>query len=126
MRGQSPCHKDSYPIYKLLIGPLRQKARALGYALAVHGTLARDIDLIACPWTDEAVEAKTLAEELRKVAEKVNPAGVAFCRDHMRAANPQFFDDGCPGMKPHGRLAWSFHLGGGPYIDLSVMPRIPS
>ncbi|MCE9566374.1 MAG: hypothetical protein K8U57_30490 [Planctomycetes bacterium] len=113
-------------MYKLLIGPLREKARALGYALAVHGTLMRDIDLIACPWTDDAVEAKTLAEELRKVAEKVNPVGVAFCKDRMHADNPQFFDDGCPGMKPHGRLAWSFHLGGGPYIDLSVMPRNPS
>ena len=32
---------------------------------------------------------------------------------------------GCPGMKPHGRLCWSFHLGGGPYIDLSVMPLAP-
>ena len=30
---------------------------------------------------------------------------------------------GCPGLKPHGRLTWSFHVGGGPYLDLSVMPR---
>jgi len=34
-----------------------------------------------------------------------------------------FFQNGCPGMKPHGRLCWSIHLGSGPVLDISVMPR---
>lgn len=33
-------------------------------------------------------------------------------------------------MKPHGRLAYSLHLtdrgGAGPYLDVSVMPRLTS
>jgi hypothetical protein len=36
-----------------------------------------------------------------------------------------YFMAGCPGGKPHQRLGWTFHLGGGPYIDLAVMPRVP-
>lgn len=113
------CSHDSRPHYERLIGPLREKARELGYALATHGSLKRDIDLIACPWTTEAVDARTLAEALLKTAAEHNN-GLAFLSRHEDGG---YFWAGCPGAKPHGRLCWSIHLGGGPYIDLSVMPR---
>jgi hypothetical protein len=116
-----PCDHDSRPVFERLIGPLRERARQLGYALAVHGTLKRDIDLIACPWTPEAVDARTLAEALQAVAREHN-GGLAF---HKPSETGEFFLRGCPGLKPWGRLVWSYHLGGGPYIDLSVMPRTP-
>lgn len=112
-----PCEHDSRPLYERLIGPLRERARELGYAVGVHGTLKRDIDLIAVPWTDAAVDAETLAESLRLVAVALNGKADREC------VGDEFHERGCPGMKPHGRLVWSFHLGGGPYIDLSVMPR---
>lgn len=110
-----PCDWDSYPKYKELIGPLREKARELGYALAVHGSLKRDIDLIACPWTDDAVAPPVLAEALREVTG-------GYWSWSMKGAD--FTLAGCPGNKPHGRLGWVINLGGGPYIDLSVMPPI--
>lgn len=112
------CEHDSRPKYELLIEPLREEARRLGYALGVHGTLKRDIDLIACPWTKEAVSARELAEALGAVIERVN--GVAFRHECERS---EYFDRGQPGSKPHGRLTWNWHLGRGPYVDLSVMPR---
>lgn len=108
-----------------LIEPLRVRAKELGYALGVHGSLARDIDLIAVPWTPEAVAARALAEALRDRAAELND-GVALEVDRQGAANPDYFDNGCRGNKPHGRLVWTYHLGGGPYIDLSVMPLAPS
>lgn len=111
-----PCDHDSRPQYEALIEPLREKARELGYALTVHGSLKRDIDLVAIPWTDQAVPARTLAEAIRETAHVVNGAAL------MREDDP-WHREGCPGLKPHGRLVWTFHLGGGPYIDLSVMPR---
>lgn len=113
------CDHDSRPLYEKLIGPLRDKARELGYAIGVHGTLKRDIDLIACPWVAEAVDARTLAEALLEVAALHN-GGTAFL---LPKEDDGYFWAGCPGGKPHGRLCWTFHLGGGPYIDLSVMPR---
>lgn len=114
------CDHDSYSVYRRLIGPLRETARARGYALAVHGSLKRDIDLVAAPWTHEAVDARTLAEALRDTARAHN-GGIA----HMTPgeADSPWFQAGIPTSKPFGRLCWSFHLGGGPYIDLSVMPR---
>lgn len=113
------CQHDCYSIYKKMIGPLRDKARELGYAIGVHGTLKRDIDLIACPWTSQAVDARTLAEALLIVAAE-NNGGTAFLKP---IEDRGYFWGGSAGNKPHGRLCWTFHLGGGPYIDLSVMPR---
>ncbi|HEX7769625.1 MAG TPA: hypothetical protein VF422_06315 [Dokdonella sp.] len=96
----------------LLLQPLRDAARELGYAISVHGSLTRDIDLIACPWTEHAASAHELAAAVIDTIKTVN--GIAL--------DPT--DDANPRTKPHGRLAWSIHLGGGPYVDLSVMPRL--
>lgn len=95
----------------ILIPVLREVARRHGYALAVHGSLAYDIDLVACPWADFATDAADLAKSVHEVITAVT--GLDF-----KASN------GGPEPKPHGRLAWSFHLGAGPYVDLSVMPRV--
>lgn len=94
----------------ILIVPLREVARRHGYALGVHGSLSYDIDLIACPWRDMCSEPSVLAEAIRVAVAAI--VGFAHTNDN----------DGNPQKKPHGRLAWSFHMGGGPYIDLSVMP----
>lgn len=114
-----PCSHDSHEKYEKLIGPLREVARSLGYALAVHGSLVRDIDLIAVPWTREAVAAHELAEAIGARVGEIN--GIAFFLPGLEQGD--YFRAGCPGGKPHQRLGWTFHLGGGPYIDLAVMPR---
>lgn len=51
--------------YAALIPVLVEAAREAGYALAVHGTLARDCDLVAAPWTDEAWSAERLGRDVR-------------------------------------------------------------
>ena len=40
------------PLYVVCFPALAEVARAHGYALMVHGTVARDLDLVACPWTE--------------------------------------------------------------------------
>ena len=102
--------------YRLVIDAVREAAEGCGYAIGEHGSLSRDIDLIAVPWREDAVSAAEVAEAVRAAAEKANPLGVCFSNTA----------DTDPRPKPHGRLCWSFHLGGGPYIDLSVMPRVVS
>lgn len=110
-----PSEWDSRPKFDLMIAPLRAKARELGYSLSVHGTLRRDIDLVACPWIQEAAPPKVLAKALADVVATVDMG-------YLDVPDP-WHDEGCPGQKPHGRLVWKIQLGGGPYIDLSVMPR---
>lgn len=100
-------------VYANLLPQLRQVAREHGYALGIHGSMATDFDLIACPWTDEVSSAEVLAEAMREAV------GGAF-------KQPEWVTDRNPSTRPHGRLAWSIHLDPSltyPYIDLSVMPR---
>lgn len=103
--------------YHVLIRPLRHVAERCGYALAVHGSLRRDIDLVACPWRDSAIDAGSLVEHLRKTAEVI----IGFCHERKADVGRQ------PDKKPCGRLAWSFYLRHDdepPYLDISVMPKV--
>lgn len=92
-------------------------AKDHGYTLAVHGSLARDYDLIAVAWTHAARPPEELVQAF------IDATGGFTINDVH--ANPYDFTKRCPEPKPHGRLAWSIHLGGGPYIDLSVIPPEP-
>lgn len=98
--------------YRLTIDAIRDAAKAHGYAIGVHGSLSRDIDLIACPWTVDAAPAADLAEAVRAAAAGAIPGGNCWSMQ------------GDPKPKPHGRLCWSFHFAAGGYLDLSVMPRV--
>ena len=115
MDSSDPTRKSSgvAVFYATLLRPLRDKARELGYALGLHGSMVRDLDLIAAPWSDTAVSAEVLAEALRDVVGgQILPS--------YRLGDPTNRN---PSKMPHGRMAWSIMLGGGAYIDLSVMPR---
>lgn len=87
--------------YVWMFPELADLAESMGYALLVHGSLARDFDLVAVPWVESATDAATLAEAIRA---KVGGA----------------FNSEAPRTLPHGRMAWPIHLGKEPYIDLSV------
>ena len=69
------------------------------------------MDLVAKPWTEDALSAGALMIVIRDYASSVmsliiNDASVE-----------------CPEKKPHGSLAWSIIIWNGAVIDLSVMPR---
>lgn len=97
--------------FNSLIGAMRGAARRKGYALAVHGSLLRDIDIVAVPWVPRAAGPLAL---VRAIIEAIRGTNLtAFC-DCPRKQ---------PTVKPHDRLAWAIHMDGGTYIDLSVMPR---
>lgn len=87
------------------IDKIRELAREVGYGLAVHGSLERDLDLIAAPWTDEAVGNYDL---IQHIAKGLGGRVVEY--------EP----------KPMGRQACSIQMDGWyKPIDLSVCPRKP-
>lgn len=117
--------RRSRELVNILLPALRETARRNGYALAIHGSLERDIDLIAAPWTDGAMDAADLVRDLQAVCKAVlgyatGPGG--WTADEK--FEPPVGSLPNPDRKPHGRLGWSIILGGGPYLDVSVMPRI--
>lgn len=104
------------PMYAILYAELRLIAKGHGYALAIHGSMKRDLDLIAVPWVQDASTPEKLVNAIREFI------GCGYT-GNLNSGN----------AKPHNRLTYVFHLdeheqnklyGDGPYIDLSVMPLI--
>lgn len=99
-------------MHAILYPFLAMRCADVGYALTIHGSVGRDLDLVAIPWTTAAVSAEELVEHVCKTMD-----------------DQVFFSDadknGKHGEKPHGRRCWSLHLKAwtGSFIDLSVMPR---
>jgi hypothetical protein len=93
--------------YAFIVPVLAEVARGVGYALALHGSMTNDLDLVAVPWTDDAGTPEDLVDALG-AAIRWTREGDAFGPEH----------------KPHGRIAWKIPLLAGASIDLSVMPRI--
>lgn len=78
-------------------------AREVGYAVGVHGSLKRDFDLIAAPWTDQAVSTTDFVAHMVK--------GLSASIVGVNTA------------KPHGRTAVTLQLDGWfKPIDLSILP----
>jgi hypothetical protein len=95
------------PDYGRVYTIARKLAWEEGYAIGLHGSFTRDLDLIAVPWAERACEAEHL---IRRI---VDATGLKL-RDGVV-------------VKPHGRRAWTlkFPTFGDPrFVDLSVMPRI--
>jgi hypothetical protein len=82
---------------------MAEAARRHGYALAVHGSLARDFDVIAIPWVESPSPHEDFIAELE--------SRFAFKRI------------GVPTVKPHGRMAYTISIGFGHcFVDLQFMP----
>lgn len=124
------------PFYACLYPGLCDIARAHGYALAIHGTVTKDLDLIAVPWTTAAVPAEELMRTLMEHIGAVDYHGLLqrqlpttppeqieklVAAEYARQSD-QHGPDGAA-QKPHGRKAWNLYLEYGAKVDLSIMPR---
>lgn len=103
--------------YVALYPMLQQIAKDHGYALAVHGSVHRDFDLVAIPWIEEASDPLALIQAMKEATATV------FTHEDFDHIEPD--KNGSP--KPHGRVAYSLHTTNhgmyGGYLDVSVMPK---
>jgi hypothetical protein len=103
-------------IYAQLLPRIRESARRLGYAVTIHGSMYRDLDLLAVPWTEGACDPGELVEEIRVAV------GGYIIGNRVHETGTMSEE---PTKQPHGRLSWNICWGGRPFIDLSVMPKVP-
>jgi hypothetical protein len=54
--------------YASILPGIREAAKACGYAIGVHGSMRRDLDLIAIPWIASYSDKETLARAIQKAA----------------------------------------------------------
>ena len=86
-------------------------AKKHGYALTVHGSMLRDVDLVAVPWVNRCKAPSTLVKALYKLVKAMAGRENAYVRINSK-----------PELKPHGRLSWSLYFSRDAYLDISVKP----
>lgn len=91
--------------YASIYGILKEIADEYGYALAIHGSLVRDLDLVAIPWKDEVKDYRDMISHMRESIGMHHPQNVIG-----------------ETKKPHGRLSFIILTGAGSYVDLAVFP----
>lgn len=96
-------------VYATFYPGLRDIARKHGYALALHGSLMRDMDILLVPWDDTVEPIETVLNEMGSY--------YGFTTN----GEGNYFDK--PTTKPHGRVAYIIQTGIG-YLDISVMPTV--
>lgn len=104
------------PVYETALTVARIKARECGYAIGLHGSQVRDLDLIAVPWTDQATSAAFVSRHIAH--------GIFEQFEMQESADRLLEDQQFPYWcsKPHGRRAYTIQLPGCLWIDLSVIP----
>jgi hypothetical protein len=85
---------------------LHEVANEHGYALAVHGSMKRDFDILAVPWVESPSTTNELFEAIK------NSTAKYFIEDEKLNE---------PTEQPHGRISYSIPVDGGYYLDLSIM-----
>lgn len=76
-----------------------------GYAVCLHGSFTRDLDLVAVPWREGVIGAERLVGQI----------------EYRTGLKRQ----GEPGAKPYGRQAWTLLFPGFEdprWVDLSILP----
>ena len=80
--------------YEYCLPPMRIAAREVGYALVVHGSMQRDLDVIAIPWVEDCSDKDALAWAIQLAACGITHEGRKYQWEE----------------KPHGRVATVFPI----------------
>ena len=93
-------------MYVTYYGIMKQIAEEHGWALALHGSMTRDLDLVAIPWVEKPKPILEVFWEFNRQIGFINEV--------------KPFDTTCE--KPHGQRSYTLITGSGGYIDIRVMP----
>jgi hypothetical protein len=93
--------------YAVLWEDFRKAALNCGWAIALHGSMASDMDMMAMPWTKDASNIDDLILALSDCID-----GTIWKSNHFK---PSY-------GKPFGRIVYTLSIFKDFYIDLSIMP----
>ena len=81
--------------YTILWPSFRKAALDCGWAIALHGSMASDMDMMAMPWTEDAVCKEDFVQAMS------NCIGKTIWSDHHFKADKS---------KPHGRISYTLSI----------------
>lgn len=105
-RKEGEVKKSLKPVlYSTYYPMLVDVANKYGYALAIHGSMLRDFDLIAVAWIPRPRSYKKMIKEMvRTVGWNLGMGITTNCK------------------KPHGRIGYTIPMGSDLYLDISILP----
>ena len=89
--------------YAAMWNDLRRAAMDKGWALALHGSLARDMDIIAVPWVEGASSPIEMIEALKDCFDK--PDKIMVSKTDM----------------PNNRIAFTLSIFADFYLDINII-----
>jgi len=108
--------------YAVCLKPMQEIAKEMGYNLIVHGSMDRDLDLVAVPWINEPKPEVELIQKLDRYLKGVQYADESALSGYMFS------------VLPGGRHSYVINLNrGGPfngyadeqyYLDISITPLV--
>ncbi len=92
--------------YAAMYEDIRQSAMDAGWAVALHGSLASDMDIMAMPWVENACSFQELIMRIIALF-----SGNQMCENFTITYNE----------KPHGRIVATIPIWADFYLDISTM-----
>lgn len=92
--------------YATIYEDLKRVAEESGWALALHGSLNNDMDLMAMPWTEDATSIEVLIQNISDLF-----ATSPFKEGHVKAYR----------AKPNNRVVYTISIISGFYLDINVI-----
>ena len=91
--------------YAAMWDDIRQCAMDCGWAVALHGSLNSDMDIMAMPWVNDAVSFGVLVNKIDQLFTGENPFGSCITYNE----------------KPHGRIVATIPIWADFYLDISTI-----
>lgn len=92
--------------YACMWNDIRQCAMDVGWAVALHGSLISDMDIMAMPWVDECVSFETLVTKISEL----------FSDNELSKSFHITYDE-----KPHNRVVATIPIFSDFYLDISAI-----
>ena len=91
--------------YAAMWDDIRQCAMDCGWAVALHGSLSSDMDIMAMPWVENSVCFAELVKRIR----------LLFTGNHIHGTVITYNE------KPHGRIVATIPIWADFYLDISTL-----
>ena len=92
--------------YAAMWNDFRQAALDKGWALALHGSLANDMDIMAMPWTDNAETPLEMINAIRGCFDKPNEIGCSISN------------------MPNNRIVYTLSIWSDFYLDINIIKAV--
>lgn len=107
--------RDKKRHYSEILPVIRETAKRCGYAIALHGSMTRDLDLVAVPWVKHHLKPETLVMRIEAaICEHRFVGSIKRLREIRRAENR-------PELHKNVGVGYVIMTGANTYLDLLVI-----